>query len=929
MKDLQRLLTMEKSKLGISLTVLLIGFVVLTSQVSAVAPHPDLVEKWKAEGVLEEKLAPLRAFKAAGGNSPELHTPISKDRFGKALALGDEWIDTAYTIVILVQFTDNQMDSGSVATQTYQFDSVLFSDDYHNPTGSMTDFYLENSYGNFIVTGDIFGPYTMPWTYQWYVNDDYGTSRGRLLAADAVMAVADSVPNWRKYDANGDGYCDGLIIIHAGPGAEEGGIADRIWSHKGNISPMITHDGVKISAYTMNPEEFGGDTSPIGVFCHEFGHVMGLPDLYDIYYAVGSNGLGDWSIMASGSYNGNARTPSHFTAWSKAEMEFLTYQEIDENVRNAEFPCSELNPVAYRLQNDHSSCYEFWVVENRQQVGFDVGLPSSGLCIYHVDRHAPGPSNCDPNWYHVALEQADGKNDLAFGGSYGDAGDVWPGSTGAREFHDLTVPNTHTNIPGPFNNDATTRIGIWNISDSDSIMTADLDEDWSRPWPLLADHDSIIFDDSPPGGDGDGILEPGETIKLYCTMKNVMRTSFNATVSFSGDNPAVTFITNQVLLASVFDETEQSNLTAIEFTLASSFVPAIDSLYLTVTCDSIPSIPYDSVLSRTFGLELRLGPPQVLIVDDDRGMDYEQVYIDAMHAERIPYAVWHKQTESSPTGDELKKYRMVFWHTGELAEDVFTAADVAAMKEYLDAGGNLLLSSNSGAKSLNDLDVGFMNDYLGANLAGDTLWYVFQGVAGSQLGDGTRYRYGTVPPDVHIDYVNLVGSGQSAFKIGNSTKICGVTKQEATYNSIFLTFPIEYLSDAFTSNGYNTKQELFSRVLDVFGGIPLDVDDGRPHAALPMNFDLHQNYPNPFNPSTTISYTLRPTSNELPRTTLSIFNLLGQQVVTLVDKVQLPGTYNVQWDGRSHSGQPVATGIYFYKLSRGEDSQSRKMILLK
>jgi hypothetical protein len=67
--------------------------------VLAVAPHPDLVEKWKADGVLEQKLAPLRAFKAAGGNSPELHTPISKDRFGNALSLGTDWIDTAYTIV--------------------------------------------------------------------------------------------------------------------------------------------------------------------------------------------------------------------------------------------------------------------------------------------------------------------------------------------------------------------------------------------------------------------------------------------------------------------------------------------------------------------------------------------------------------------------------------------------------------------------------------------------------------------------------------------------------------------------------------------------------------------------------------------------------------------------------------------------------------
>ncbi|MCK4461020.1 MAG: T9SS type A sorting domain-containing protein, partial [candidate division Zixibacteria bacterium] len=512
----------------------------------------------------------------------------------------------------------------------------------------------------------------------------------------------------------------------------------------------------------------------------------------------------------------------------------------------------------------------------------------------------------------------------------GDGGDVWPGSTGAREFHDLTVPNTHTNLLGPFNNDATTRIGIWNISNSGSVMTADLDEDWSRPWPLLTatENDSIIFDDSAPGGDGDGVLEPRETIKVYVTMKNVMRTSFNATVSLTGDNPAVTFVTNQVLLASVFDETEQSNLTtAIEFTLAPSFIPTIDSFQLVIQCDSTPTVPYDSAFSRSFGIEVTLGPPQVLIVDDDRGEDYENVYIEAMYAEHIPHDVWHKLDEGSPSGDDLKRYPMVFWHTGDSAENIFTAADVAAMKAYLDAAGNLLLSSISGAKALNDLDVTFLNDYLGANWVGSLSWPWFEGVAGNQLGDGTKYRYqATVPVNSALDLVDTVGSGDAAFKLGGRSEICGVTKQGA-YNTVFVTFPIEYLADQFAA--FDTTQELFSRVLDVFGGIPLDADDGRPHAALPMNFDLHQNYPNPFNPSTTISYTLRPTSGRLPRTTLSIFNLLGQRVVTLVDKIQLPGTYNIQWDGATEAGRSVASGVYFYKLNRGQDSQSRKMMLLK
>ena len=928
MKDLQRLLKMEKSKLGILLTVFMFGFVILTSQVFAVAPHPDAVEEWKKEGVLEEKLANLRAFKEAGGNSAEIHTPISKDRDGSSLALGTDKVDTSYTVVILVDFSDKPMSAG-VPTQPYQFDSVLFSDNYYNPTGSMTDYYKENSYGNFVLKGDIFGPYRMPQTYTYYEGGNNGMSYSSLLVQTALDSVRNYVAHWLKYDSNNDVYCDGLVVIHAGPGGETG---SGIWSHKSNISP-VTIDGVIISAYTMNPEENGsGEISSIGVFCHEYGHIMGLPDLYDISGTANSMGLGNWAIMATGSYNGGSRTPSHFTAWSKAEMGFLTLLEVDNNMTQVEFPHVEENPVAYKLCNSLSNVYEYWIVENRQQVGFDVGLPSSGLCIYHVDKHAVfeyGSSNYDPDWYRVALEQADGKNSLAYDGSRGDAGDVWPGNSNAREFHDLTVPNTHTNLLGPFTNDETTRIGLWNISNSGLTMTADLDEDWSRPWPLLANHDSVLFDDSQPGGDGDGILDPGETISFYCTMKNLMRLSYNATIRLETDNPSVTFNTDQVLLSPQFNSSDQINLTPITFTLSSSFVPTIDSFFLIVECDSIAGIPYDSWTSKTFGLEVNLGPPQVLIVDDDRGKSYEDVYTNAMYNEKVPYAVWTKASKSSPTGDELKKYPMVFWFTGDSSGNVFTAADVAAMKEYLDAGGDLLISSISGAQSLNDLDSVFLQDYLGVYCSGGSIMYpFFNGVAGSQFGDGTKYRYdATIPEYNKMVYFDSVANGaEAALVLSSKTYVCGVTKQ-TMYNSIFVTFPIEYLGDQFSN--YNTKADFFARVLDFFGGIPLGVDDNSPSLALPMNFDLSQNYPNPFNPSTTISYTLRPVEGKLPVTTLSIYNLLGRRVATLVDKIQLPGTYDIEWDGATQAGQQVASGVYFYKLSRGSDSQSKKMILLK
>ncbi|MDH4035811.1 MAG: M6 family metalloprotease domain-containing protein, partial [candidate division Zixibacteria bacterium] len=569
MKDMQRLMTMEKSRLGVLLIILLIGFVILTSPVSAVAPHPDAIEKWKAEGVLEQKLANLRAFKEAGGCSAEEHTPISLDRFGRPLALASDQTFQASIIVILVDFSDNEMSAG-VSTTPAQFDSVLFSNDYHNPTGSMVDYYKENSYGDFVVRGDILGPYRMTLPYAYYVGNDDGLSRGPELTADALDSARLHVANWNQYDINNDDICDGLVIIHAGAGAEAGAVG--IWSHKSNI-PAVYIDGVQISAYTMNPEETGNEISPIGVFCHEYGHFLGLPDLYDISDAVGSNGLGDWALMATGSYNAGSRQPAHLTAWSKAEIGFLSLLEVNSNMSQVEFPHVEENRVAYRLQNSLSTAYEYWIVENRQQVGFDVGLPSSGLCIYHVDKQAPGPSNQNPEWYRVAMEQADGENALAFGGSRGDGGDVWPGSSDSREFHDQSVPNSRTNLLGTLSNGVTTRIGLWNISNSGMTMTADLDEDWSHPWPLLVDHDSVFFDDAQPGGDGDGILDPGETISFYVTMTNAMRLSYNATIRLETNHPSVTFNTDEVLLSPQFDDSDQSNLTPITFTLAETFVP--------------------------------------------------------------------------------------------------------------------------------------------------------------------------------------------------------------------------------------------------------------------------------------------------------------------------------------------------------------------
>lgn len=917
-------------KLSIASLLMIMILLLLVQSVSAVAPTREAIEKWVAEGVWKQKVDALRAFNAAGGNQPPEHSPLDKSHLPPSMATADE-VDTLRVCVILVDFTDNASEDGFVSTDSSSFDSLLFSqkgiDVITNTTGSMTDYYWENSYGQVLIEGDIFGWFEMPSTYDYYTGYDNGLTRGRELARDAIVyAKVFGGADFSRYDNNSDGFCDGVVVIHAGRGAEEG--VEGIWSHQGGLATPIEYDGVVISEYTMNPEEFGSGISGIGVFCHEYGHQLGLIDYYDTDYTPStSDGLGSWSLMASGNYNGNSRTPSCLDAYSRVVLGWTSMIEVTENMKHVEIPASEYNQNSvYRLRNAITGQGEYWLVENRQPYGFDAALPGWGLFIYHIDLAAGNNNNYLR--YMVALEQADGKNDLALtDNNGGDSGDPWPGATNNRNFNEFSNPNSNTNETG-LNFGEVSTISVWDISDSDSLMYADLDITYSRPWELFSGSDAFSFDDSGPNGNGNGYLEPGETIRFYGSFINEMRVTYNARLSASTNRPEVNFVTDEVQLASVFNGFEASNLDAIEFTLASSFVPVIDSFYLTITSDSLSDTPGSNEFSKTLAVEFSLGLPQILIVDDDRGDDYDERYSDIVHDRCIPYEVWHKDDAGSPTGSDLIGYPMVFWHTGDSTIGALNATDVQAMTDYLNSNGNLFLSSISGAADIESIDADFLNDYLGIQRDTAYMTPAFAGVSGNTVGDGMKFMYESgLPSYGAVQFVTPVNGGEAAF---NSylppVHTCGVSRL-GSYNTVFLGFPMEYIND--NRSGYNTCDDLIGRVLEFFGGIPTDIEDENRTVALPGSFSLSQNYPNPFNPVTTIAYTIRPTGGTAPVVDLSVYNMLGQKVTTLVNGRQIPGHYEVVWDGTTEAGAPVATGVYFYRLTHGDNTETRKMVLLK
>lgn len=389
-------------------------------------------------------------------------------------------------LIILVDFTDNQRTYFSA-----DFVNLLFG----SGTGSMTDYYEEASYGNLLLTGAVTDWVRVSSPYSYYLGDSFGiygqfprNSQG--LVRDVVELI-DPTVDFSRYDWDADGFVDGLLLVHAGPGAEETGRIGDIWSHKwqmtdpvfGSPGAIQTNDGVSVDVYSIQPERFDdGTLITIGVFCHEFGHIIGLPDLYDTDYS--SSGLGIFCLMAAGGWaragenKPYGSSPVHPSAWCKYLLGWTNpdslEQGLSDSVPAARFVAASKAQSCYRiLKNPNGVDWlpegggrgEYFLVENRQRSGFDIGLPGSGLLILHIDESRTG--NDDENHPLVGILRADRSPDFAIGpNERGSDAHLWKSSdTGVRSF---TTPST------AFYDGIQSGVVIEKISPADEVMTAAL-----------------------------------------------------------------------------------------------------------------------------------------------------------------------------------------------------------------------------------------------------------------------------------------------------------------------------------------------------------------------------------------------------------------------------------------------------------------------
>ncbi|MFH0777262.1 MAG: immune inhibitor A domain-containing protein, partial [Candidatus Eisenbacteria bacterium] len=174
---------------------------------------------------------------------------------------------------ILVDFSDNPAPGGKIASTPAMFDSLLFSTGKKNPTGSMTEYYSEISYGQMNVIGTVVGWFRMPNTYAYYVNNLMGMGSSPHNAARLAEAAIDSAApylDFSQFDNDDNGWVDGVMIVFPGPGYEETGDSSMIQSHRYRASDTRSYDGVSVADYTIQPEETNhpGGLNAVGVFCH-------------------------------------------------------------------------------------------------------------------------------------------------------------------------------------------------------------------------------------------------------------------------------------------------------------------------------------------------------------------------------------------------------------------------------------------------------------------------------------------------------------------------------------------------------------------------------------------------------------------------------------------------------------------------------------
>lgn len=357
-----------------------------------------------------------------------------------------------HSLVILVQFADTKF--STVGSDAHQFFNSMLNEPgftYSNgANGSARDFYVNSSNGKFQPQFDVIGPVTLPKKYSYY-GANKGSSTDNPVALEEFVreacTLADPLVDFSQYDHNQDGFVDNIYFFYAGKGEADSGDGNAIWPHSayyadiakeaGVTQKSLKLDGIEVGNYTCSNEINGTVIKPqpagIGTFVHEFGHVLGLADHYDIYYGMATFTPGSFDTMDRASYNNNGNTPAAFSAYERACLGWLDLTVLKNGVDTLNvLPDLNDSNKAYMVPVGGTNDQEYFIMENRQQKGWDAFIPGHGMLLWHIDYDAKAWEKNELNitGTHQRLDIVEADNKLTDNTR---AGDPFPGTSNVTQ----------------------------------------------------------------------------------------------------------------------------------------------------------------------------------------------------------------------------------------------------------------------------------------------------------------------------------------------------------------------------------------------------------------------------------------------------------------------------------------------------------------
>lgn len=357
-------------------------------------------------------------------------------------------------LVILVSFSDKAFTHTNAS-----FNNMMNQQgyNYNGATGSVKDYFNACSYNKYNPTFDVYGPYTLNQTMNYYGQN---SSNGDDLHADQMIvdAVAKLVENegqnvLRQYDCDNDGYVDNVFVFYAGYSESAGASSNTIWPHRwivyrNNVTGQVSYGGKTIYDYACSSElasYYGTTRSGIGAFCHEFSHVLGLPDLYDTNYNYGWATPGEWDLMDQGSYNNDTNSPPLYSAQERFYVGWLTPTVLGESGTYSLDDVNSGDNQAYmitstgqsNLRPTRPSPSSYYLLENRQNSGWDAYLPGHGMLVWKINYNSSKWENNTVNNSKSNLGcviVAAGGDQMYGGYYYSSSSDPFPGSKRVKTF---------------------------------------------------------------------------------------------------------------------------------------------------------------------------------------------------------------------------------------------------------------------------------------------------------------------------------------------------------------------------------------------------------------------------------------------------------------------------------------------------------------